>query len=68
MKWLITGGCGFIGVNLINKLEKLGQKIRIVDNLSVGSIDDLQSNDWEIFDKLIDLKKKFPGKKNKFLL
>ena len=67
MKWLITGGCGFIGVNLINKLEKLGQKIRIVDNLSVGSIDDLQSNDWEIFDKLIDLKK-FPGKKNKFLL
>tara|TARA_X000000950_G_scaffold286150_1_gene394182 strand:+ start:357 stop:1337 length:981 start_codon:yes stop_codon:yes gene_type:complete len=68
MKWLITGGCGFIGVNLINELEKLGQKIRIVDNLSVGSIDDLPSNDWEIFDKLTDLKKISWKKKQIFTL
>ncbi|WP_018124301.1 NAD-dependent epimerase/dehydratase family protein [Desulfovibrio oxyclinae] len=37
-KWLITGGCGFIGLNLIKHLIKQGGvTIRIVDNLSVGS-------------------------------
>ena len=42
-KWLITGGCGFIGTNLIKKLIlKDGLSIRIVDNLSVGSIEDLE--------------------------
>lgn len=34
MKWLITGGCGFIGTNLIRHLAAQGQtEIRIVDNL-----------------------------------
>lgn len=38
MKWLITGGCGFIGRNLIfNLVREGGHAIRIVDNLSVGS-------------------------------
>ena len=43
-KWLITGGCGFIGTNLIKKL--ISQKnifIRVIDNLSVGTRDDLAS-------------------------
>ena len=41
--WLITGGCGFLGVNLIDRLLKLDPKtnIRVLDNLSVGSRDDL---------------------------
>lgn len=44
MKWLITGGCGFIGRNFIkNLLEEGGHFIRVVDNLSVGSRDDLAS-------------------------
>ncbi len=68
MKWLITGGCGFIGVNLIKKLEKLGQKLRVVDNLSVGSVDDLPSNNWEIFDEVTDLKKISWKKKQIFTL
>ena len=42
MKWLITGGCGFIGRNLVKELfEEGGHAIRIVDNLSVGSREDL---------------------------
>jgi UDP-glucose 4-epimerase len=42
MNWLITGGCGFIGRNLINQLkaEKL-HKIRVIDNMSAGSREDL---------------------------
>jgi len=38
MKWLITGGCGFIGSQLVDRLVKDGNhKIRIVDDFSVGS-------------------------------
>lgn len=37
-KWLITGGCGFIGTSLIGVLQKQGKcQIRILDNLSVGT-------------------------------
>lgn len=45
MKWLITGGCGFIGTSLIkNILDKTPSTyIRILDNLSVGSRNDLAS-------------------------
>ena len=38
MKWLITGGCGFIGKNLVKKLHTDPcNKVRIVDNLSAGT-------------------------------
>lgn len=38
MKWLITGGCGFIGTNLVRALARDGaDAIRVLDNLSVGS-------------------------------
>jgi UDP-glucose 4-epimerase len=42
MNVVITGGCGFIGVNLVRSLLGLGHRVRIVDNLSVGSRDDLR--------------------------
>ena len=42
LKWLITGGCGFIGTSLIRRLrEEGGHSIRVVDNLSVGTANDL---------------------------
>jgi UDP-glucose 4-epimerase len=42
MRWLITGGCGFIGRNLISTLLKEGgHSIRVLDNLKVGSRQDL---------------------------
>lgn len=46
--WLITGGCGFIGVNLIDHILKKNRdsKIRVLDNLSVGT----RSNLLEVCD------------------
>jgi len=42
-RWLITGGCGFIGRNLIQKLiEEGGHQIRVLDNLSVSTREDLE--------------------------
>ena len=46
MNILITGGCGFIGHNLLNKLKKQANKIIIIDNESLGkkkNINDLLS-------------------------
>lgn len=41
-RWLITGGCGFIGTSLVKHLvSQEGHFIRIVDNLSVGTREDL---------------------------
>lgn len=41
-RWLITGGCGFIGRNLISALRRRGQPaIRVVDNLVTGNREDL---------------------------
>jgi len=43
-KWLITGGCGFIGTSLIRTLQKEeGHQIRVLDNLSIGKREDLAS-------------------------
>ena len=39
---LITGGAGFIGSNLAERLVSLGAKVLIVDNLERGSLDNLR--------------------------
>ena len=41
---LITGGFGFIGYNLSNKLSRLGKKIIIVDNLYNSTVKKLSKN------------------------
>ena len=35
-KYLITGGAGFIGSNIVKKLLERGESVRAVDNLSTG--------------------------------
>ena len=38
---LVTGGCGFIGSNLCNRLIELGYYVICVDNLSTGNINNI---------------------------
>jgi len=42
MKYLITGGAGFIGSNIARELVRRGEKIKILDNLSTGSLKNLK--------------------------
>jgi len=51
MKYLITGGCGFIGANFAEQLLERGDEVVLLDNLSrAGSVANL-----------IHLQKKYPG-------
>jgi len=36
---LVTGGCGFIGSHLVTALIERGLRVRVVDNLSTGHLD-----------------------------
>lgn len=40
---LVTGGCGFIGSHLVEKLVEQGHKVHILDNLSTGKVDNLSA-------------------------
>jgi nucleoside-diphosphate-sugar epimerase len=42
MKILITGGSGFIGSHLVEKLLKLGHEISVIDNLSTGKFSNIK--------------------------
>lgn len=39
---LVTGGAGFIGSHLIDKLLQLGAKVRCLDNFSTGKFENIQ--------------------------
>ena len=43
MKYLITGGAGFIGSNMTEDLVKEGHEIVVVDNLSTGDLENLSA-------------------------
>jgi UDP-glucose 4-epimerase len=42
MRYLITGGAGFIGSHLADELVKRGHEVCLVDDLSTGSIDNIK--------------------------
>lgn len=42
MKYLITGGAGFIGSHLAEELLKKKEEVIVIDNLSTGSMDNIE--------------------------
>jgi nucleoside-diphosphate-sugar epimerase len=40
---LCTGGCGFIGSNLVKRLGEMGWRVDVVDDMSGGYLDSLRS-------------------------
>ena len=49
MRALVTGGAGFIGSNLTDRLLGVGAEVRVLDNLSTGFRDNLAS-DAQLFE------------------
>ena len=52
---LVTGGASFIGSHLVDKLVSLGSKVTVVDNLSSGTLENLQNSKEKITFKNQDL-------------
>ena len=42
MRYLITGGAGFIGSHLSDELLSRGHEVHVLDDLSTGSIENLR--------------------------
>ena len=43
MKVLVTGGAGFIGSHIVDKLVIDGYRVRVVDNMSSGRLENLKT-------------------------
>ncbi len=57
MKIVVTGGAGFIGSNLTEKLVQLKHNVVVVDNLSTGNLDNLKNIKDKISFVNIDISK-----------
>ena len=42
IKYIITGGAGFIGSHLVQALVKKNKKVVVLDNLSTGRLDNIK--------------------------
>jgi UDP-glucose 4-epimerase len=61
--FIVTGGCGFIGSHMVDKLISLGYKVIVLDNLLSGNIENLNKeaifenvdiNNFNLLQKVID--------------
>ena len=44
MKYFVSGGAGFIGSTLVNRLIEEGNEVIVVDDLSMGNVNNLIDN------------------------
>jgi len=54
MRYLVTGGCGFIGSHLCDALIKQGHSVRILDDLSTGTTDYLADSVELVIGDVVD--------------
>lgn len=59
MKALVTGGAGFIGSNLTDRLIELGHSVVVIDNLSTGKLDNVNPKAEFVNKCLTDLEEDF---------
>jgi UDP-glucose 4-epimerase len=61
--FIVTGGCGFIGSHMVDKLIDIGHKVIVLDNLLSGNIENLNKNaifeevditDYDLLKNVID--------------
>ena len=43
-KWLVTGGCGFIGSHIVDRLLAAGDGVRVLDDLSTGLLENVPAS------------------------
>ena len=55
MKSLVTGGCGFIGSHIVDRLLDMGHEVTVIDNCSTGRFENLvhQKNNSQL--QIVDL-------------
>ncbi|MCX6814187.1 MAG: NAD-dependent epimerase/dehydratase family protein [Candidatus Aenigmarchaeota archaeon] len=56
MKYIVTGGCGFIGSNLVKRLSRDGNEVVVIDNLSTGAVSNLPGK-FTVLKKISEIKK-----------
>jgi len=44
MKAIVTGGCGFIGSHMVDRLVQEGLEVIVIDNLSTGSVGNIEQH------------------------
>ncbi|HJW96748.1 MAG TPA: NAD-dependent epimerase/dehydratase family protein, partial [archaeon] len=56
MKYIVTGGCGFIGSNLVKRLARDGNEVVVIDDCSTGAMSNLPGK-FTVLRKIAELKK-----------
>ncbi len=51
---LVTGGCGFIGSNLVERLVKEGYNVTVFDNLSTGNTANIEGLNVKFYNRTYD--------------